>query len=74
VCQPDGAGNAEMAGNRKFRECMGNGAGLLGSTNDEDIPTKHTTSANNEDQAVPSNINQGTLIRSHAKKLQQQVI
>jgi hypothetical protein len=52
----------------------GNGDGLLGSTNDEDIPTKHTTSANNEDQVVPSNINQGTLTRSHAKKLQQQVI
>jgi hypothetical protein len=40
--------------------------------NDADIPTKHTTSTKNQGQALPSNINQGTLTRSR-EKVQQYV-
>jgi hypothetical protein len=62
-----------MVGHHNVRECVRNDVGLLRTTNDEDIPMKHITSTKNQDQIVPSNTNQGTLTRSHAKKLQQQV-
>jgi hypothetical protein len=41
--------------------------GSTGGVGDADISTKHTTSTKNQGQVVPSNINQGTLTRSHAK-------
>jgi hypothetical protein len=40
---------------------------------DAEICTKHTTSTKNQGQVVSSNINQGTLTQSRAKKLQQQM-
>jgi hypothetical protein len=40
---------------------------------DADIPPIHTTQPINQDQDTSSNINQGPLTRSRAKKLQQQV-
>jgi hypothetical protein len=42
-------------------------------TSDVDIPPIHTTQPINQDQDTSSNINQGPLTRSRAKKLQQQV-
>jgi hypothetical protein len=40
---------------------------------DADIPPIHTTQQMNQEQDTSSNLNQGPLIRSCAKKLQQQV-
>jgi hypothetical protein len=41
--------------------------------NDADIPPIHTTEKINQEQDTSSNLNQRTLTRSHARKLQQHV-